>query len=182
MKRVLLVEDLPQVAQHLQAMLAREQDVEMAGVHTAADAALTQITTEKPEIVMIDALLQGKLSGFDLAKKIRDISPGTKIVMVTVPQRPIEPKPDQAIDAVFVLPGGANELGVALGVGKGAPKHKGTIVAMYSPKGGTGRHQYVGCARCTSSRNEARRPQRVQFSSYVRDRASRDRVSGIRDQ
>ena len=139
MKRVLLVEDLPQVAQHLQAMLAREQDVEMAGVHTAADTALTQITTEKPEIVMIDALLQGKMSGFYLAKKIREISPGTKIVMVTVPQRPIEPKPDQAIDAVFVLPGGANELGVALGVGKGAPKHKGTIVAMYSPKGGTGK-------------------------------------------
>ena len=139
MKRVLLVEDLPQVAQHLQSMLAREQDVEMAGVHTMADAALTQIQTEKPEIVIIDALLQGKLSSFDLAKRIREASPGTKIIMVTVPQRPIEPKPDQAIDAVFVLPGGANELGQALGVGKGAPKQRGVVVAMYSPKGGTGK-------------------------------------------
>jgi pilus assembly protein CpaE len=139
MKRVLLIEDLPQVAQHLQSMLAREQDVEMAGVHTQADAALTQISTEKPDIVMIDALLQGKLSGFDLAKKIREVSPGTRIIMVTVPQRPIEPKPDQAIDAVFVLPGGANELGQVLGVGKGAPKVKGIVVAMYSPKGGTGK-------------------------------------------
>jgi pilus assembly protein CpaE len=139
MKRVLLIEDLPQVAQHLQSMLAREPDGEMAGVHTQADAAVTQISTEKPDIVMIDALLQGKLSGFDLAKKIREVSPGTRIIMVTVPQRPIEPKPDQGIDAVFVLPGGANELGQVLGVGKGAPKVKGIIVAMYSPKGGTGK-------------------------------------------
>src|SRR3954467_3902743 len=139
MKRVLLVEDLPQVAQHLQSMLAREQDVEMAGVHTTAEAALTQVQTEKPDIVMIDALLGGKLSGFDLAKKIREASPGTKIIMVTVPQRAIVPRPEQAIDGVFVLPGGANELGQALGVGKGAPKQRGVVVAMYSPKGGTGK-------------------------------------------
>jgi pilus assembly protein CpaE len=139
MKRVLLIEDLPQVAQHLQSRLPREHDGAKAGVPTQADAALTQISTEKPDIVMIDALLQGKLSGFDLAKKIREVSPGTRIIMVTVPQRPIEPKPDQAIDAVFVLPGGANELGQVLGVGKGAPKVKGIVVAMYSPKGGTGK-------------------------------------------
>ena len=140
MKRVLLVEDLPQVAQHLQSMLAREPDVEMAGVQTQADAALTQIGTEKPELVMIDALLEGKnTKGLELAKKVREISPGTRIIMVTVPQRPIEPKADLAVDAVFVLPGGANELGQALGVGKGAPKTKGIVVAMYSPKGGTGK-------------------------------------------
>ena len=140
MKRVLLVEDLPQVAQHLQQMLSRENEVEMAGVQTQADAALAQVTTEKPDIVMIDALLQGKVTGFDIAKKIRELSPGTRIVIVTVPQRPIEPKPEHAIDAVYVLPGGMNELGVALNVGRHAKASQhGTIVAIYSPKGGTGK-------------------------------------------
>jgi pilus assembly protein CpaE len=139
MKRVLLIEDLPQVAQHLQQMLAREQDVEMAGVQTVADAAIAQATTEKPDIVMIDALLQGKITGFDIAKKIREVSPGTRIVLVTVPQRPVEPKPELGIDAVFVLPGGANELGTALNIGKAAKAQMGTIVAVYSPKGGTGK-------------------------------------------
>ncbi len=139
MKRVLLIEDLPQVAQHLQQMLAREQEVEMAGVQTQADAAIAQATTEKPDIVMIDALLQGKITGFDIAKKIREVSPGTRIVVVTVPQRPVEPKPELGIDAVFVLPGGANELGVALNVGKAAKAQAGTVVAVYSPKGGTGK-------------------------------------------
>ncbi len=139
MKRVLLIEDLPQVAQHLQQMLAREQDVEMAGVQSLADAGITQAVTEKPDIVMIDALLQGKLTGVDIAKKIRAASPGTRIVMVTVPQRPIDPKPELGIDAVFVLPGGANELGHALGIGKAAKASRGTVVAMYSPKGGSGK-------------------------------------------
>ncbi|MDO8506016.1 MAG: P-loop NTPase [Candidatus Limnocylindria bacterium] len=139
MKRVLLIEDLPQVAQHLQQMLAREQDVEMAGVQSVADAGITQAITEKPDIVMIDALLQGKLTGVDIAKKIREASPGTRIVMVTVPQRPIDPKPELGIDAVFVLPGGANELGQALGIGKAAKSARGTVVAVYSPKGGSGK-------------------------------------------
>jgi pilus assembly protein CpaE len=139
MKRVLLIEDLPQVAQHLQAMLAREKEVELAGVQTLADAAIAQATTEKPDIVMIDALLQGKVTGFDIAKKIRQVSPGTRIVVVTVPQRPVEAKPEDGIDAVFVLPGGANELGTALNVGRAAKTQSGTVVAMYSPKGGAGK-------------------------------------------
>ena len=139
MKRVLLIEDLPQVAQHLQSMLAREKEVELAGVQTTSEAALIQATTEKPDIVMIDALLQGKVTGFDVAKKIREASPGTRIVMVTVPQRPIDPKPEMGIDAVFVLPGGANELGQALGVGKTQKTSNGVVVAIYSPKGGTGK-------------------------------------------
>ena len=139
MKRVLLIEDLPQVAQHLQQMLGREQEVEIAGVQPQAEAAITQATTEKPDVVMIDALLQGKITPNDIAKRIRAASPGTRIVMVTVPQKPVEPKTELAIDAVFVLPGGANELGIALGVGKAAKAQRGTTVAIYSPKGGTGK-------------------------------------------
>jgi pilus assembly protein CpaE len=140
MKRVLIIEDLPQVAQHLQSMLAREQEVEIAGVQTQADQAIAQATTEKPDVVMIDALLQGKVTGFDIAKRIRTASPGTRVVIVTVPQRPVDPRPDEGIDAVFVLPGGANELSTALGVG-GRPemRTRGKMIAVYSPKGGSGK-------------------------------------------
>jgi len=110
-------------------MLAREQDVELAGVQSQAEAAIAQATTEKPDIVMVDALLQGKITGFDIAKRVRDASPGTRIVMVTVPQRPVEPKPELGIDAVFVLPGGANELGTALSIGKAAKATRHCIAA-----------------------------------------------------
>src|SRR5438094_10593326 len=93
MKRVLLIEDLPQVAQHLQSMLAREQEVEVAGVQSQADQAIAQVSTEKPDVVLIDALLQGKVTGFDIAKRIRSASPGTRVLSATVPQPPGGPRP-----------------------------------------------------------------------------------------
>ena len=139
MKRVLMVEDLPQVAQHLQSMLAREKEVEIAGVQSDPDAALAQITTEKPDVVLIDALIQGKTPAVDIAKRVRAASPGTRIVMVTVPQKPLDAKQEAAIDAVFMLPGGANELAQVLGVGKAARPGHGQMIAIYSPKGGTGK-------------------------------------------
>jgi pilus assembly protein CpaE len=140
MKRVLLVEDLPQVAQHLQQMLAREKEAELVGAEKEPEAALGRINTEKPDVVMIDALLQGKISGFDVAKRVRSASPGTRIIIVTVPQRPVDPKPDQGIDAVFVLPGGANELASALAIpARGAVRPNGKMIVCFSPKGGSGK-------------------------------------------
>src|SRR4030088_3290817 len=106
-------------------MLGREKDIEVAGVQANAETAITQAATEKPDVVLVDALLQGKVSGFDVAKRIRSASPGTRIVVVTVPQRPVDPRPELGIDAVFILPGGANELASALGGTKDAKRDGG---------------------------------------------------------
>jgi len=154
-KRVLLIEDLPQVAEHLKGMLGREPDVEVAGVQSAAEAGITQATTERCDVVMVDALLQGKITGFEICKRIRAGSPGTRIIVITVPQRPVDPRPEEGIDAVFVLPGGANELAVALG-GTGQKRDgKGTVIAVYSPKGGTGKTTIAVNLACVLRRNGA---------------------------
>src|SRR6266498_3712738 len=142
MKRVLLIEDLPQVAQHLQSMLAREKEIEVAGVQSDPAAAIAQIATEKPDIVMLDGFLGGKQDfsiALDVAKRIRTASAGTRIIMVTVPQKGLDPKSETMVDAVFVLPGGANELAQVLGVGRAARPQNGLMIAVYSPKGGTGK-------------------------------------------
>jgi pilus assembly protein CpaE len=140
MKRVLVVEDLPQVAEHLKGLLGREQDTQVTGVQPLAEAAIAQATTERPDVVLVDALLQGKVSGAEVAKRIRAGSPGTRIVMVTVPQRPVTARPEDGVDAVFVLPGGANELAQVLGAPPAAKGEGGFgPTAIYSPKGGTGK-------------------------------------------
>jgi DNA-binding NarL/FixJ family response regulator len=140
MRRVLLVEDLPQVAEHLKGLLGRVEDLQVTGVQNAADAAVAQATTEKPEVTLVDYFLGGKESiGVAVAKKIRAASPGTRIVMVTVPQKPVTPRPEEGIDAVFVLPGGANEIMQVLGSEKKAAGPKGGSTAVYSPKGGSGK-------------------------------------------
>ncbi|HET8567559.1 MAG TPA: P-loop NTPase [Candidatus Limnocylindria bacterium] len=154
MKRVLLIEDLPQVAEHLKGLLGREQEVQITGVQPDAEAAIQQATTERPDVVLIDALFQGKIQGPEIAKRIRAASPGTRIVVVTVPQKPMEAHPEQGIDAIFVLPGGANELAQALGVGtKTVAKQKAQVVAVYSPKGGTGRTTIATNLACTLRRS-----------------------------
>ena len=157
MKRVLLIEDLPQVAEHLKGLLGREQEVQVTGVQSDPEAGIAQATTERPDVVMVDALMQGKISGFDIAKRIRASSPGSRIVMVTVPQKAVAVKPDEGIDAIFVLPGGANELAQALGVkaGGGGKVDKGRMVAVYSPKGGTGKTTIAVNLACTLRRNGA---------------------------
>lgn len=139
MKRVLVVEDLPQVAEHLKGLLGREQDVQVTGVQAAAEAAIVQATSEKPDVVLVDALLQGKVTGADVARRIRAGSPGTRIVMVTVPQKPVTPRPEEGVDAVFVLPGGANEIVAALGSSEKHGARGAGATAVYSPKGGTGK-------------------------------------------
>jgi pilus assembly protein CpaE len=155
-KRVLIIEDLPQVADHLKGMLGREKDVEIAGVQAHADTGITQATTEKPDVVLVDALLEGRITGFDVAKRIRAASPGTRIVMVTVPQRPVDARPDIGIDAVFVLPGGANELASALGSPADAKREgRGQIIGVYSPKGGVGKTTIAVNLACVLRRNGA---------------------------
>lgn len=140
MRRVLLVEDLPQVADHLKGLLGRDQEVQVTGVHAAADAAIAQATAEKPEVVIVDYFLGGKETiGLQVAKRIRAASPGTRIVMVTVPQKPVVPRPEEGIDAVFVLPGGVNDIVQALGTDKKDAGQKGGSTAVYSPKGGSGK-------------------------------------------
>ncbi|MBM4435611.1 MAG: MinD/ParA family protein [Chloroflexi bacterium] len=140
MRRALLIQDLPQVADHLKGLLGRVEELRVTGGHTAADAALAAATTEKPEIALVDHFLGGKEDiGPQVAKRIRAASPGTRIIVVTVPQKPVTPRPEEGIDAVFVLPGGATEIVQAIGSEKHAAGPKGGSTAVYSPKGGAGK-------------------------------------------
>ncbi|CAN5261663.1 hypothetical protein BH18CHL2_BH18CHL2_13050 [soil metagenome] len=157
MKRVLLIEEVSQVAEHLKGLLAREQEVELAGVQQRGEDGIAQATAERPDVVLIDALMQGKLTGAQIAQRVRAASPGTRIVMVTVPRKPIDPEREAAVDAVFVLPGGANELGHALGLGSPAQRKggKGQVVAVYSASGGTGKSTIAVNLACALRRDGA---------------------------
>ena len=153
------MEDLPQVAEHLKGLLAREQDVQVIGVEEDPERAVARVTSDRPDVVFIDALLQakGRTDPFALAKRIRAGSAGTRIVMVTVPPRPLTARAEDAIDAVLVLPGQANDLAGALGSPKGgggaAAGAKGQVIAIYSPKGGAGKTTIAVNLACTLRRD-----------------------------
>src|SRR5437879_4732601 len=63
MKRVLLIEDLPQVAQHLQSMLAREKEIDVAGIQSDQATA----------VALMDGVMQ-----FGTVRHVLQVPPATR--------------------------------------------------------------------------------------------------------
>ena len=58
--RLLVVEDVPQVASHMRALLQAQSQIKILDVITAGDRAVGAVSEYKPDVVIVDALLQGK--------------------------------------------------------------------------------------------------------------------------
>jgi chemotaxis response regulator CheB len=59
--RLLIVEDVPQVAQYIRGLLNAQQAVKLLDVLTDGARAVDQISQLRPDVVMVDALLQGRV-------------------------------------------------------------------------------------------------------------------------
>ena len=57
--RLLVIEDVPQVAAHMRQLLQAQSQIKMLDVVTAGDRAIAAVSEFKPDVVIIDALLQG---------------------------------------------------------------------------------------------------------------------------
>jgi two-component system NarL family response regulator len=79
---VLIVDDHAVFADALQARLARELDLTPVTVAYSATQLRAQLVRGRPDVVVLDLLL-GDRSGLDLADDVRELSPATKIVMLT---------------------------------------------------------------------------------------------------
>ena len=58
----------------------------------------------KPDVVIVDALLQGRVSGQQVAEQIRRAEPQVGVIMLTVPQNPVSEDTERGIDAVLKMP------------------------------------------------------------------------------
>lgn len=79
---VLIVDDHAVFADALQARLAREADLGPVTVAYSATQLRAQIIRGRPDVVVLDLLL-GDRNGLDLADDVRELSPATKIIMLT---------------------------------------------------------------------------------------------------
>ena len=73
--RLLVVEDVPQVASHIRSLLAAQSQIKMLDVVTSGERAVGAVTEMKPDVVIVDALLQGRVSGQQVAEQIRRAEP-----------------------------------------------------------------------------------------------------------
>ncbi|MFN3740882.1 MAG: response regulator [Thermodesulfovibrionales bacterium] len=79
-RRVLIVDDEPLVRQSLVRAI-RSENIEVRECSLATDA-LEEINSTNYDLCFIDVNLPD-LSGIDLMKKIKEVSPSTKVVMIT---------------------------------------------------------------------------------------------------
>ena len=142
--RLLVVEDVPQVASHVRALLAAQSQIKMLDVVTSGERAVAGVTEMKPDVVIVDALLQGRVSGQQVAEQIRRAEPQVGVIMLTVPQNPVREDAERGIDAVLKMPFTGFDLTTMVrNVGETraveSARAGSLIVTLFSPKGGVGR-------------------------------------------
>lgn len=83
MIRVVIVEDQRMICEAMQHYIERLEGYEVAAIFDNAGKAAAYCVAQKVNLVLMDVCTNGEESGFYAARKIKEKSPETKIVIVT---------------------------------------------------------------------------------------------------
>jgi pilus assembly protein CpaE len=142
--RLLLVEDVPQVAQYVRGLLQAQSTVRLVDIVSDGTLVQARINEHRPDVVMVDALLQGRLRGMQLVKLLHEEEAGVPVVVLTVPQNPVSVDPEKGISQVLAMPfNGYDLMSTITGVHKAAAAASdhgpSKLVVVFAPKGGVGK-------------------------------------------
>ncbi len=104
MARVLIIDDEDAYREYLARKLEREgHEVDVAA---SAESALALCAEFSPELVVVDFMLRGNDSGVELYKRIRDLHPASRAILITgFPSEDVQREASQArMSAVFHKP------------------------------------------------------------------------------
>jgi pilus assembly protein CpaE len=141
--RLLVVEDVPQVGQYIRSLLNSQQQIKLLDVMSDGSKVAAQIAQLRPDVVIIDALLQGRVKGPTLIGQIHAAKQGVPVIVLTVPQKPIEPDPANGVHAVLSMPFSGYDLisrihGVMALVQETQAAGNARLISVFAPKGGVG--------------------------------------------
>ena len=142
--RLLVVEDVPQVAQYIRGLLNSQQAIKLLDVVSDGTRVLNLIAELRPDVVLVDALLQGRVKGLNLVDQIHQSGSHVPVIVLTVPQQPVAPDPTHGIHGVLAMPFTGYELVTRLQqVHQTAATldNFGTarMITLFAPKGGVGK-------------------------------------------
>ena len=141
--RLLVAEDVPQVSQHVRNLLSIQSQVKLLEVFTDGSKVVEATRQLRPDVVLVDLLLQGKVKGPQLIEKLRDSGLDIPVVVLTVPQHPLARDPNRGIDAVLTLPFSGFELVNTLAHVMTDRQSRAAgacrVISVFSPKGGVGK-------------------------------------------
>ena len=128
----------------MRSLLQAQSQIKMLEVVTAGDRAVAGVTEFKPDVVIVDALLQGRTSGQQVAEAIRRAEPQIAIIVLTVPQNPVHEDAARGVDAVLKMPFSGFDLTTIVrqtfeARSVESSREGSLVVSLFSPKGGVGR-------------------------------------------
>lgn len=83
-KRVLIIEDDPEIRSSFTMIVDSSQKFTVVNAYSSCEDAIKHLHTDKPDIVLMDVELPGGMNGIKGTKIIKDKSPNSDIIMVTV--------------------------------------------------------------------------------------------------
>lgn len=142
--RLLIVEDVPQVAQYIRGLLNAQSAIKVLDVLTDGGKAVAAIGQLRPDVVLVDALLQGRIKGPKLIEQIRDSGTKVPVIVLTVPQNPVEVDAQAGVHGVLTMPFSGYDLmnrvsSVRKEFATTAASGAGRVLSVFAPKGGVGK-------------------------------------------
>ena len=142
--RLLVVEDVPQVAQYIRGLLDSQSSVKLLDVVGDGSKAVNLIHQHRPDVVIVDALLQGRVKGMVLVDQIKAAGLSVPVIVLTVPQHPVAQDPERGISGVLQMPFSGFDL-----INRLQSAHKSSqagqtvgaarVLTVFAPKGGVGK-------------------------------------------
>ena len=141
--RLLLVEDMPQVAQYIRSLLETQTKIKLLEVVSDGRAVLDQIREHQPDVIIVDALLQGRINGLKVTHDVREAGFDVPIICLTVPQKPIKIGAGMGSTAVLSMPfSGFDFMNLLQKIHVAhraqAPESMSRVYSFFGAKGGVG--------------------------------------------
>ena len=142
--RLLVIEDVQQVAQYIRGLLNAQGHIKLLEVISDGSKVHGQIQQLKPDVVIIDALLQGRVKGLQLASQLHEARAGVPVIILTVPQNPVEQNPDVGVHGVLSMPFSGYDLinrinSVHQTFQASDEGGSSRLLSVFAPKGGVGK-------------------------------------------
>ncbi len=142
--RLLVVEDVPQVAQYIRGLLNSQTAIKLLDVVTDGTRVQGLAQELRPDVILVDALLQGRLKGMALVQKLHESGLRVPVIVLTVPQHPVQPNPGMGIHAVLPMPFTGYELVTRIQqasqlAAEAEMAGSARMITLFAPKGGVGR-------------------------------------------
>lgn len=84
MIKIAIVEDMIDIAEYFQMVLGKESDFEVVGVAHSGLEGVELVKNTSPDIVLMDIQMEHQYAGIDATKKIKELFPEIKVIMLTV--------------------------------------------------------------------------------------------------